>query len=87
VFVARPIYWGLAHRGEEGVYTVLRMLRDELELALRLMGATDLEGEWPCHRAYATHDPAPVTTAAGTHASAWDHIGRPRVFMGMTRVI
>lgn len=36
--VGRPIIWGLATDGEGGVGAVLRILRDELTLALRLAG-------------------------------------------------
>ena len=38
VMVGRPALWGLAVGGEEGVRTVLELLRDEFELALRLLG-------------------------------------------------
>jgi isopentenyl diphosphate isomerase/L-lactate dehydrogenase-like FMN-dependent dehydrogenase len=38
VLVGRPALWGLAARGEEGVATVLEILRSELELALCLCG-------------------------------------------------
>lgn len=30
---------GLAHSGEEGVYNVVKLLNDELALAMKLMGA------------------------------------------------
>jgi isopentenyl diphosphate isomerase/L-lactate dehydrogenase-like FMN-dependent dehydrogenase len=36
--VGQPIVWGLAARGEEGVRHVLELLRDELRLALALVG-------------------------------------------------
>ena len=36
VFVGRPVLWGLAHSGEEGAYRALELLRNELELAMRL---------------------------------------------------
>jgi isopentenyl diphosphate isomerase/L-lactate dehydrogenase-like FMN-dependent dehydrogenase len=36
--VGRPVLWGLAAGGEEGVRHVLELLRDELELALLLCG-------------------------------------------------
>ena len=39
VMIGRPVIWGLAVSGEEGVRTVLRMLRDELDLAMALAGA------------------------------------------------
>jgi isopentenyl diphosphate isomerase/L-lactate dehydrogenase-like FMN-dependent dehydrogenase len=38
VLVGRPALWGLAAGGEEGARTVLRLLREELELALTLCG-------------------------------------------------
>jgi len=39
VLVGRPVLWGLAAAGEEGVRQVLALLRDELRLALALLGA------------------------------------------------
>jgi isopentenyl diphosphate isomerase/L-lactate dehydrogenase-like FMN-dependent dehydrogenase len=38
VLVGRPVIWGLAVDGEEGVRKVLQLLRDELLLALALLG-------------------------------------------------
>jgi 4-hydroxymandelate oxidase len=38
VLVGRPVIWGLAVEGEEGVRKVLELLRDELLLALALLG-------------------------------------------------
>jgi 4-hydroxymandelate oxidase len=38
VLIGRPYLWGLAAAGEAGVRDVLRMLRDELELAMALAG-------------------------------------------------
>jgi 4-hydroxymandelate oxidase len=38
VLVGRPVIWGLAVGGEEGVRKVLELLRDELLLALALLG-------------------------------------------------
>ena len=38
VLVGRPVIWGLAARGEEGVRHVLELLRAEVELALALLG-------------------------------------------------
>jgi 4-hydroxymandelate oxidase len=38
VLVGRPVIWGLAVDGEEGVQRVLELLRDELLLALALLG-------------------------------------------------
>jgi 4-hydroxymandelate oxidase len=38
VLVGRPVLWGLAVGGEEGALRVLELLRDEIELALVLLG-------------------------------------------------
>ncbi|ATB37490.1 alpha-hydroxy-acid oxidizing enzyme [Cystobacter fuscus] len=43
VLVGRPVLWGLAAAGPEGVEHVLSMLRDELELAMALAGRPSLE--------------------------------------------
>ncbi|KAJ1751912.1 Hydroxyacid oxidase 1 [Coemansia sp. RSA 1821] len=40
VFVARPVLWGLAYKGEEGVLHALKLLQSELELAMMLAGTT-----------------------------------------------
>ena len=42
VLVGRPIVYALAAGGEEGVVHVLQLLRDEVELGLRLLGCTSL---------------------------------------------
>ena len=42
VLVGRPVLWGLATGGAEGVAAVLRSLRRELALAMALCGATGL---------------------------------------------
>lgn len=39
VFVGRPVLWGLAHSGSAGVAGVLRVLMDEFEEVMALMGA------------------------------------------------
>jgi 4-hydroxymandelate oxidase len=39
VLVGRPVLWGLAADGEAGVVAVLRLLRDEVDLAMALAGA------------------------------------------------
>ena len=39
VLVGRPVLWGLAVGGEQGVTDVLELLRAEVELALKLVGA------------------------------------------------
>jgi isopentenyl diphosphate isomerase/L-lactate dehydrogenase-like FMN-dependent dehydrogenase len=40
VLVGRPVVYALAAGGEEGVAHILRLLRDEVELGLRLLGCT-----------------------------------------------
>jgi 4-hydroxymandelate oxidase len=40
VLLGRPLLWGLAWRGEEGVRRVLGLLREEVDLALALCGAS-----------------------------------------------
>ena len=42
VLVGRPVLWGLAADGEAGARPVLRLLRDELDLAMALAGAPTL---------------------------------------------
>ncbi len=42
VFVGRPILWGLAAGGREGVASALAMLRRELDLAMALCGCPDV---------------------------------------------
>ena len=43
VLVGRPILWGLAVDGEQGVRNVLEILRQELDLAMALCGCTSVE--------------------------------------------
>uniref|UniRef100_A0A6G1SFN6 (S)-2-hydroxy-acid oxidase n=1 Tax=Aceria tosichella TaxID=561515 RepID=A0A6G1SFN6_9ACAR len=43
VFVGRPILWGLACDGAHGVEQVMRLLRDELELTMKLSGCPSLK--------------------------------------------
>ncbi|HEY9208356.1 MAG: alpha-hydroxy-acid oxidizing protein [Acidovorax sp.] len=42
VLVGRPAVWGLAHAGAAGVPHMLRLLRDELEIAMALTGCATL---------------------------------------------
>ena len=42
VLIGRPILWGLAVGGEDGVSYVLEMLRQELDLAMALSGCPTL---------------------------------------------
>ena len=54
VLVGRPAIYGLAHAGAMGVAHVLRLLRDELEIAMALTGCATLDRATPallkCHR-------------------------------------
>jgi isopentenyl diphosphate isomerase/L-lactate dehydrogenase-like FMN-dependent dehydrogenase len=43
VFIGRPIIWGLAAGGENGVDKVLEILKDELVVAMKLTGCTNLK--------------------------------------------
>jgi len=43
VLIGRPIFWGLAVNGAEGVHHVLEILRSELELAMILSGHYSLD--------------------------------------------
>ena len=47
--VGRPVLWGLACGGEEGVRHVLELLRDEVELALLLCGCPTPADVTPAH--------------------------------------
>ncbi|MEG0002049.1 alpha-hydroxy acid oxidase [Comamonas sp.] len=47
VMVGRPIVWGLANAGAAGVAHVLRLLRDELEIAMALTGCATLAEATP----------------------------------------
>ena len=42
IFIGRPILWGLAVDGEQGVLKVLEMLHEELDLAMALSGVTSI---------------------------------------------
>jgi len=43
VFIGRPVLWGLAHSGEEGVFNVIKLLNDEFALAMMLCGCVKVE--------------------------------------------
>jgi (S)-2-hydroxy-acid oxidase len=43
VFLGRPVLWGLAHSGEDGVTNVLKLINDEFILAMKLSGCVSLE--------------------------------------------
>eukprot|EP01041_Mallomonas_annulata_P001427 gene1427-2742_t len=42
VFLGRPVIWGLSHGGESGVFDVLGLLKEELELCMRLTGCPSI---------------------------------------------
>ena len=42
VLIGRPLFWGLAADGEDGVRTVLQILRDELEMAMAMCGRPNI---------------------------------------------
>ncbi len=43
VLIGRPMFWGLAVDGEDGVRAVLKMLTDELETAMAMCGRPNIE--------------------------------------------
>ena len=43
VFLGRPVLWGLAHSGEDGVFHVLQLINEELKLAMQLSGVTSIQ--------------------------------------------
>ncbi|GMA86178.1 hypothetical protein GCM10025868_14280 [Angustibacter aerolatus] len=47
VMLGRPVLWALASDGEHGVDDLLGFLRDDLEHAMALAGATTLAGLTP----------------------------------------
>ncbi|HVW17103.1 MAG TPA: alpha-hydroxy acid oxidase [Solirubrobacteraceae bacterium] len=49
VLVGRPVLWGLTVAGEAGVRRVLALLRDELELAMTLLGARTVDAVSRAH--------------------------------------
>ena len=42
VLIGRPIIWGLAALGKEGVYKVLHSINQELKLAMTLSGCSTI---------------------------------------------
>ena len=40
VWIGRPVLWGLAYKGQEGVELCLKLLNDEIRLCMALAGAT-----------------------------------------------
>ena len=43
VFVGRPVLWGLAYGGRDGVALTLKLLRDELDRAMGLAGIASVK--------------------------------------------
>ncbi|KAG9591374.1 S-2-hydroxy-acid oxidase-like protein, partial [Aureobasidium melanogenum] len=43
VWIGRPVLWGLAYKGQAGVELCLRLLSDEIRLAMGLAGVTKVE--------------------------------------------
>jgi (S)-2-hydroxy-acid oxidase len=43
VWVGRPVLWGLAYKGQEGVELCLKLLSDEFKLCMGLAGVTKVE--------------------------------------------
>ena len=43
VFIGRPVLWGLAYNGGDGVKTALKILQDELERAMLLSGCATID--------------------------------------------
>ncbi|XP_077968085.1 2-Hydroxyacid oxidase 1-like [Styela clava] len=43
VFVGRPIIWGLACKGEEGVRNVIEILKNEFIYTMQLLGVSTIE--------------------------------------------
>jgi isopentenyl diphosphate isomerase/L-lactate dehydrogenase-like FMN-dependent dehydrogenase len=62
VLIGRPVLWGLADAGEEGVRAVLELLRNELELAMALAGCPSISA---ITRALVAFDDAPGATRRG----------------------
>jgi isopentenyl diphosphate isomerase/L-lactate dehydrogenase-like FMN-dependent dehydrogenase len=61
VFVGRPVVWGLAVAGEEGVRRVLRTLRDETLNALQLLGVNSVGELGPHHLLRLRPAPTPLS--------------------------
>ncbi|KAI8486655.1 Hydroxyacid oxidase 1 [Branchiostoma belcheri] len=92
VFVGRPVLWGLAYKGQEGVQEMLQMLREEFSLAMALSGCgrvSDITPALVVHESYyqssLRHEVIAFTAAlpnhtanleAPTHKCGWDKIQR-----------
>jgi L-lactate dehydrogenase (cytochrome) len=58
VGIGRPVLYGLAGYGQDGVERVLELLKDELEVAMRLMGTptlADIKPEMICTKNISDH--------------------------------
>uniref|UniRef100_A0A3Q0RJF7 (S)-2-hydroxy-acid oxidase n=1 Tax=Amphilophus citrinellus TaxID=61819 RepID=A0A3Q0RJF7_AMPCI len=64
VFIGRPVLWGLACQGEQGVTELLELLKDELRLAMALSG-NQHKGHLLCRTIFA--DPQTQTPCTSTH--------------------
>lgn len=47
VWIGRPILWGLAYKGQEGVELALQLIRDEFKLCMGLAGVTSVKDIGP----------------------------------------
>lgn len=65
VLVGRPAVWGLANAGAAGVAHVLRLLRDELEIAMALTGCATLTDATPALAHAGMLANAPAVTTSG----------------------
>jgi len=43
VWIGRPVLWGLAYKGQAGVELCLRLLSDEIKLAMALAGVVKVD--------------------------------------------
>lgn len=43
VWIGRPVLWGLAYKGQEGVELCLRLLSDEIKLSMALAGVVKVD--------------------------------------------
>jgi (S)-2-hydroxy-acid oxidase len=43
VWIGRPVLWGLAYKGQEGVELCLRLLSDEIKLCMGLAGTVSVQ--------------------------------------------
>lgn len=58
VFLGRPVLWGLAHSGEEGLYHLISLIREELVLAMKLAGCPELSSIKPSIIRHASQFPS-----------------------------